>query len=119
MGARPYLAFKNLLELITENRATAVGARIRAEPETFIEYARVAVCPLCVQLLPKLMQERPQRATTGREQMQQRQSSLLPPAREADVEAPGGNAEFPIIAMRSTGAIGRHRGAGPCRRRKL
>jgi hypothetical protein len=35
-----YLAFKDLLELITENRATAAGARIRAEPETFIEYAR-------------------------------------------------------------------------------
>jgi hypothetical protein len=67
MGARPYLAFKNLLELITQNRATAVGARIRAEPETFIEYARVAVCPLCVQLLPKLMQcrELTRRAISG------------------------------------------------------
>jgi hypothetical protein len=34
---RTYLAFKDLLELITENCATAVGARIRAESETFID----------------------------------------------------------------------------------
>jgi hypothetical protein len=53
---RPYLAFKDLLELIIENCATAVGAHVRAEPETFIECARCCRSPLHVQLLPKLMQ---------------------------------------------------------------
>jgi len=43
--ARPYLAFKNLLELITENRATAVdGSELARAFFTFAALVGAAMC---------------------------------------------------------------------------